>query len=76
MTFHYSLTVCKLIVTIRTKYLANNLKIPIQEVKSKNNPLKHKILSNYALLAEKNKSKTEKALSSFMELASSEVVEQ
>jgi len=44
----------------------------LREVKSKNNPLKHKILSNYALLAEKNKSKTEKALSSFMELASSE----
>ena len=44
-----------------------------QEVKPKSNPLKHKILENYALMATKNKSLTEKALASYMELATTEV---
>ncbi|XP_065054055.1 tetratricopeptide repeat protein 21B-like isoform X1 [Rhopilema esculentum] len=44
----------------------------LKEIKPKGNTIKHKVLSNYALMAEKNKSKTEKALSAFMELASVE----
>eukprot|EP00794_Sanderia_malayensis_P003381 gene3381-3871_t len=44
----------------------------LKEVKPKNNPLKHKVLTNYLLMAAKNKAMTEKSLSSFMELASNE----
>ena len=47
--------------------------ICFQELKPKGNGLKYRILENYALMANKNKSNIEKALSNFMEIATAEV---